>query len=129
MVSAAPVLKKEPASTRQGHESWRVDDSRFPAALELGAQRELKVAFATFGKHLSETLAGRIELQPATAGATPVRVVPHVEGLSAELEVDSFIHCEFLEHAHVPILESRLIDDVPDLLRHKGTSSRRSEVG
>lgn len=100
---------------------------------ELRAQRELKVAFAAFGKHFSEVAAARIQGDVSSAvtaaRSTPVGMVPHVESLGAELEVYPFIHRNLLKQTHVPVLESGLIDDVANLLSDKGPRGWSREVG
>ena len=107
-----------------------MDDGRFHlCGLELRPQRELKVPFAAFGCNLAERGTRRIEIHAATAGATPVRVVPDVEGFGAELEVYPLIHRNLLEQTHVPVLESRLIDDVANSLSDKRSGGWLGKVG
>jgi len=77
--------------------------SRFAkdAASELKAERELQVTLAlsgratAFGKDFAKSLrVGRIETDigraAAAAIAAPIRMVPHVVGLGAELEAEPF---------------------------------------
>ena len=87
---------------------------------EFGAQRELQVAFAAFGKHLPEVGAARIQGNVSSsvtaARSTPVRVIPDVVGFGTELEAEVLVHGNSLEQAHVPVLISRLIDEIADAL-------------
>src|SRR5438270_12861613 len=128
-------MVSHPAST---HPSSAQDDGWYQslfifAESELRAQRELEVAFAALGKHLSKVRAARIQddISGAVAAArsTPVRMVPHVESLSTELEVYPLIHRNLLEQTHVPVLEPGLTDEVPHLLSDKGPCGGSSEVG
>src|SRR5438105_151184 len=93
---------------------------RLRTALELRAQRELHVALTVLACNLTKCRAGRVEVRRA-----PVRVVEDVEGLCAELQLDSFIDGNRLEQAHVPVLQTRVVDQVANPLLCVERPSRR----
>ena len=106
--------------------------------LELHTERELQVAFTLAGaaaalrQDFSEgggvrRVQADVGGAAATAVAAPVRMVPHVVSFGAELEAQVLVHRECLEQAHVPVLESRLIDQVADALRVERARRRRRE--
>src|SRR6266700_2608405 len=89
---------------------------------ELEFERELDIALATASwaaalrGDLSEGGTAGVKVHAATAGTTPVRVVQGVERFGAELEVNSLAYLNDLEQADVPVLESRLVEDVANVL-------------
>ena len=52
------------------------------------------VTFTALIRNFAEGGAGRIEVDAATACATPIRMVEHVERLSAELKIEAFLDRE-----------------------------------
>ena len=105
---------------------YRFSTVRSTVPSELRPQRELEVALAAFGKDFSEgRSASRIQSDiggaTATATTAPIRMVPDVECFGAELEAKPFIHGNSLEQAHVPVLESGLVDHVANALGVEGS--------
>lgn len=56
-------------------------------------------------------------------------MIPNVIGLGAELGPSLLIHWKSLKEAHVPVLKSRLMNDVANKLRVEGTGRRRGKPG
>jgi hypothetical protein len=95
--------------------------------LEISAERELQVALAltrgatAFSEYFAESgkirrVQANVGCPIATAIGAPIGVVPNVVGLGAELEASFLGNGEGLEKAEVPVLKSRLIDDVAHTL-------------
>src|SRR5579864_6093109 len=101
---------------------------------EVKPQRKLQVPLATtdaasLGCYLSEGRAGRIEIHTAAAPSTPVRMVDEIECLSAELKSSLLVNGKGLEEAEVPILKTRLINQIPHPLRVERTVRRFRKDG
>lgn len=96
---------------------------------EIESQRELQVPLTVSGAAaaLGEYFAERREVVRVEARAIPVRVIPDVEGLRAELKTIALVEWEALEEAHVPVLEARLIEDVANPLGVECSGGGRTE--
>ena len=103
-------------------------------ASEGEPKRELQVALASsdtapLGKYFPESgkvrrIEAYIRCAAATATATPIGVIDEVEGFSAELKPCFLRNGKGLEQPEVPVLESRLVDQVAHALRVKRSGSR-----
>jgi hypothetical protein len=103
-------------------------------ALEVEAQRELQIPLAaadatSLGQYLPEGVeVGWVESDiggpAAPAAAAPIRMVNKVEGLGAELKSSLLVNSEVLEKSEIPVLISRLVDEVANTLSVERTRSR-----
>src|SRR5712691_3901621 len=93
---------------------------------EIGAERELDITLtatnaAALGGYFSEVRAGGVEVHTgataAPAPSTPIRVVNKVKCLGPELEPCALGNRERFEQSEIPVLESRLVNQVSNVLR------------
>src|SRR5438105_4856923 len=97
--------------------------------LEVEAQRKLQITgVVVLARYLHECCPiGRVGTDAVTAvGVAPVGMIEHVERFGAELEADALGDREFLEQPHVPIVETRVVDQVANpILANESSGSRR----
>src|SRR5262245_57707645 len=100
--------------------------------LEVHPERELDISLAAadsaaLRRDLSEVRARRIEVDATTAATAPIRVVDEVESFSAELKALIFGERKRFEETEIPVLKSRLMNDIADILLRECARSGRGE--
>ncbi len=92
------------------------------------SQTDLQLTLAVFGYHLAEVATLRIRSQATARYAAPIGMVQPVKCFKAKSEELAFCCMERLEQAGTPVLETRLIEDVPAPLIGESTGRRCKDI-
>src|SRR5262249_49901993 len=84
---------------------------------------------ASFGCNFSEIGARWVEIHSSTTAPAPIRVINEVESFGTELKAGSLGNRERLEQSKIPVLKSRLIDQIAHTLCVERTVGRFGKNG
>ena len=79
------------------------------APLERIPEADLQLPLRVLGRNLSKVAVVRINIQSATRGTAPIRVVEPVEHLEAQRGVLFLGRVKVFEYPEIPVLETRLV--------------------
>src|SRR5207248_2916330 len=96
--------------------------------LERVPETELQLPLRVLRCDFSEVPVVRVNIQSAAGDATPVRVVEPIEHLEPEGNELFLGRVKIFEQPEVPVLESRLVEDVAAALIRESSLSRLQNI-